>query len=153
LGRFGNVEVRRGELEALPLKDEQVDAATLILVLHHLPDPAKAVAEVARILRPGGKLVVVDMLPHERVEYRQEMGHVWMGFSERRIRRYLSGAGLASIRVRALPPEPSAKGPALFAASATAPAVTRLGGRRRTPRSVERNETNRHSKSRRSSGK
>lgn len=133
LGVFRNVTVRLGDLQSLPLPDGAVDAATLILVLHHLPDPAAVIREVARILRPGGKLLIVDMLPHERAEYRQQMGHVWMGFSERAIRRYLSGAGLESIRFRSLPPEPAAKGPAVFAASASAAPVNR-GNRSKSAR-------------------
>jgi ArsR family transcriptional regulator len=118
LKSHGNVQVRRGELEALPLPDQSVDVATLILVLHHIADPGKVVAEVSRILRPGGRLLVVDMLPHERAEYRQEMGHVWMGFGERRVRSLISAAGLGGTRIRPLPVEPSAQGPALFAAVA-----------------------------------
>src|SRR5262245_31389487 len=79
---FDNVELRRGDLEALPIDDGRLDAATLALVLHHITDPAKALAEVARVLKRGGRLVVVDMLPHDRESYRQQMGHVWLGFSE-----------------------------------------------------------------------
>lgn len=138
---FGNVEIHRGELETLPLENEGADAATLILVLHHLPDPAKAIGEVARILRPGGKVLIVDMLPHDRADYQQQMGHVWMGFDERRIRAYLSAAGLGQTRYKALPADPSAKGPALFVATAAKPAGGRIDerkiktGSRRSPRS------------------
>lgn len=113
-----NVEVRRGALEALPIDDGQLDVAVLALVLHHLPDPARAIAEAARVLTPGGRLLVVDMLPHERTEYRQQMGHVWLGFAEAQIRRWLDAAGFTGLRLAALPVEPSAKGPALFRAVA-----------------------------------
>lgn len=113
-----NVDVRRGELEALPIDDGVLDAATLILVLHHLPEPGKAVQEVARVLRPGGALLVVDMLPHDRQEYHLEMGHVWMGFSRPRMEQYLGEAGLRPSRFRILPAEPEAKGPTLFAVTA-----------------------------------
>jgi ArsR family transcriptional regulator len=112
LAPFVNVEIRGGELDALPLKPGTVDAATLILVLHHVPDPGIVVGEVARILRPGGRLLVVDMLPHDHAEYQQRMSHVWMGFGERQMGRYLSGAGLEQIRYRPLPADPSARGPA-----------------------------------------
>jgi ArsR family transcriptional regulator len=114
----GNAEIHRGQLENLPLEDGCADAATLVLVLHHLPDPVKVVSEVARILRPGGKLLIVDMLPHERDEYRHEMGHVWMGFGDKEIERYLRSAELQPLAFRSLRPEPAAKGPALFAATA-----------------------------------
>lgn len=119
LKQFDNVEMRLGELEALPVDDQSVDAATLILVLHHLADPGKAVSEVARVLRPGGRLLVVDMLPHDRQEYSQEMGHVWMGFAQEDVLGHLLAAGLSQPRLRVLPPDPASKGPSLFAATAT----------------------------------
>ena len=73
----------------------------------------------SRVLKPGGRVLIVDMQPHERVEYQQQMGHVWLGFSEKQISRYLTAAGFDDVRVRALPVDPDAKGPALFAAVAT----------------------------------
>lgn len=114
----GNVEVRRGDLEALPIADGELDAATLLLVLHHLPDPAAALAEAARVLRAGGRLVISDMLPHEHEEYRQQMGHVWLGFADDQVRRLLASAGFDRIRITPLPAHPDAKGPALFVATA-----------------------------------
>jgi ArsR family transcriptional regulator len=115
---FGNVELHCAELEALPLEERRLDAATLVLVLHHLPDPAKVISEVARVLKPGGRLLIVDMLPHERAEYRQQMGHVWLGFDHKQIKEYLEAAELQPMLYHALPPDTTAKGPALFAATA-----------------------------------
>ena len=86
------------------------------LVLHHAPSPAKSLTDAARVLRPGGRVLVVDMLPHEREEYQQQMGHVWLGFSERQISRFLTSAGFGDVRVKGLPADPDARGPALFAA-------------------------------------
>ncbi len=114
-----NVDVRRGELEALPIQDAELDAATLLLVLHHLPEPAEALAEAARVLKPGGRLLISDMLPHDREEYRQQMGHVWLGFGEETLKRLLTNAGFEKIRVVPMPVDPVAKGPAQFVASAT----------------------------------
>ena len=111
-----NVELRQGELEALPMRDGELDAAMLSLVLHYAPEPARTLEEVARVLRPGGRLLIVDMLPHEREEYQQQMGHVWLGFSEKQISRLAVGAGFGEVRIRALPVDPDADGPALFAA-------------------------------------
>ncbi len=118
LDRFDNVELRRGALESLPLEDASLDAATLVLVLHHLPDPEEAVREVARTLRPGGRLLIVDMLPHDRQEYRQQMGHVWMGFSAEQIQQALDRVGFTETRFIELPADPAAKGPTLFATTA-----------------------------------
>ena len=55
---FDNIDLRRGELEALPIDDGRLDAATLMLVLHHVPEPARALAEVARVLKPGGRVII-----------------------------------------------------------------------------------------------
>jgi ArsR family transcriptional regulator len=113
-----NVDLRRGELEALPIDDARLDAATMMMVLHHLAEPVKALAEAARVLKPGGRLLIVDMLPHDREGYRQQMGHVWMGFDDTQLRKFLTDAGFDAPRVIPLPPDPKAKGPALFTATA-----------------------------------
>jgi len=118
LARFEHVEVRRGRLEALPVEDGVLDVALVALVLHHLPEPAKAVAEAARALKPGGRLLVVDMMPHDREEFRQEMGHVWLGFAEQRLTGWLDAAGFEALRFTPLPAESNARGPGLFAARA-----------------------------------
>jgi ubiquinone/menaquinone biosynthesis C-methylase UbiE len=115
---LANVEIRRGELETLPIDDAVLDAVLLILVLHHVSDPAAALQEAARVVKPGGRLVVCDMLPHDREEYKQQMGHVWLGFSDQQLSRLLTTAGFADVRMVPLPADPDAKGPALFAASA-----------------------------------
>ena len=113
-----NVDVRRGELEALPIDDAELDAALMLLVLHHVPDPAAALGEAARTMKPGARFVLCDMLPHDREEYKKEMGHVWLGFADDQLRRLLTGAGFADIRIVPLPVDPEARGPALFVASA-----------------------------------
>jgi ArsR family transcriptional regulator len=115
---FHNVDVRRGELEALPIEDRELDAAIMMLVLHHVPDPAAALGEAARVLKSGGRLMVCDMLPHDRDEYQQQMGHVWLGFGDEQMKRLLASAGFTSPRITGLPADPDAKGPALFVASA-----------------------------------
>jgi SAM-dependent methyltransferase len=115
---MSNVEVKRGELEALPIADGELDAATLLLVLHHVADPAAALSEAARVLKPEGRLLIADMLPHDREEYRQQMGHVWLGFSGDHLRGLLTAAGFDRIRIVPLPAQAAAKGPALFVATA-----------------------------------
>ncbi len=113
-----NVELRRGDLEALPIDDARLDAATLALVLHHLPDPERALAEIARVLKPSGRLLIVDMLPHDRESYRQQMGHAWLGFSDEHVRRILHESGFGDVRIVPLSPDPKSKGPGLFVATA-----------------------------------
>ena len=113
-----NVELRQGSLESLPIKDATIDAATLMLVLHHLPSPPAALAEARRALKPGGRLLVVDMLPHDREEYRQRMGHVWLGFSDEQITRFLAQAGFSDVKLQPLLPAADAKGPGLFSVTA-----------------------------------
>jgi ArsR family transcriptional regulator len=117
LREHANVEVRRGELESLPIGDRELDAATLMLVLHHIPEPAEALREAARALRDGGRLLICDMLPHDREEYRQQMGHVWLGFAEAKVRSLLANAGFDDVRFVPLATATESKGPALFVAS------------------------------------
>jgi ArsR family transcriptional regulator len=113
-----HVDIRSGSLEKLPIEDGELDLAVLMLVLHHLPEPTRALKEAARALRAGGRLLVLDMVPHEHEEYRQTMGHVWLGFSEKQIGLWLRGAGLKEVRWRMLPPDSRTKGPSLFVATA-----------------------------------
>ena len=113
-----HVDVRRGDIEALPIDDAQLDVAIVALVLHHVPDPGRALSEVRRVLKPRGRVLVVDMLPHDRAEYQQQMGHVWLGFSEKTMKKYLDGAGFERAQVTPLPTEEAAKGPSLFVATA-----------------------------------
>jgi len=117
LRAFDNVDLRRGDLEELPIDDERLDLALLTLVLHHVPEPERALAEVARVLKPGGRLAVIDMLPHDRESYRQQMGHAWLGFPEDTLKRMLGDAGFDEIRMVPLVTDPAVKGPALFVAT------------------------------------
>ena len=117
LASHPNVELRDGSLEALPIEDGTLDIAVLSLVLHYVTDPAAVLAGIRRTLRPaGGRLLLVDMLPHDRAEYRQTMGHVWLGFEAEQVMRWGADAGFASVRHHALPAAAQAKGPTLFTA-------------------------------------
>jgi ArsR family transcriptional regulator len=115
---LNHVDIRRGDMEALPIDDQQLDAAVVALVLHHVPEPARAIAEIHRVLKCGGRVLLVDMLPHDRVEYQQQMGHVWLGFAEKTIKKYLEAAGFEKPVISALPADEAAKGPSLFVATA-----------------------------------
>jgi ArsR family transcriptional regulator len=109
-----NVDIRQGELESLPIERGQVDVVVMSLVLHYIAEPATALGEAARVLRPDGRLIVVDMMPHDRDEYRQQMGHVWQGFSSEQMIDWLGTAGFRHARYTPLPVDPEVKGPALF---------------------------------------
>lgn len=113
-----HVDIRRGDMEALPIDDGQLDVAVLTLVLHHVPEPVRALTEVNRVLKPGGRVLMVDMLPHDREEYQQQMGHVWLGFSEKTIKKHLEAAGFEKPVITPLPTEADVKGPSLFVATA-----------------------------------
>ena len=114
LARFDNVDVRSGEIEALPIEDGQLDVALLFMVTHFVLEPTKVLAEVRRVLTPAGRLLILDLTSHEREEYSLQMGHVWQGFSQEQVRSWVSDAGLSAVRYRELPADPVAKGPALF---------------------------------------
>ena len=111
-----NVEVHPGELESLPLGSASVDVAVMLLVLHYVPEPRRALSEARRVLRPGGQLVVVDMRENEREVYRAEMGHVWPGFSRSQVEAWSVRAGFERVDFVPVAPEPDARGPLLFVA-------------------------------------
>jgi SAM-dependent methyltransferase len=111
-----HVEFRQGGLEDLPLKAGEVHAAVMMLVLHHVADPAAVLQEARRVLRRAGALLVVDMAPHDRRALAASMGHVHMGFAETAMRQLGKAAGLSLQRYRALPADPDSSGPGLFAA-------------------------------------
>ncbi|HUQ48900.1 MAG TPA: metalloregulator ArsR/SmtB family transcription factor [Gemmatimonadaceae bacterium] len=116
LASMTNVDVRSGRLEALPIENGSLDAALLFLVMHYVPEPAEAIAEAFRALKPGGRLLIVDMMPHDREDLLHEMGHVWRGFSEEQVSSMLKDAGFSGGRYHPLPADEAAKGPTLFAA-------------------------------------
>ncbi len=117
LAAHANVEVRQGALEALPLEAGELDVAVVSLVLHYLPEPAAALGGIYRALTNGGRVLIVDMMPHDRAEYRDTMGHVWQGLGAEQLARWADEAGFDAVRSHTLPSSPHAKGPTLFAAA------------------------------------
>ena len=117
------VELRQGEASALPLEDGAVDAAFAHMVLHYLPSPSDALREMARVVAPGGKVVIVDFVLHEHEWMRQELGVTWLGFAEQELRGWFDEARLAGFRYETSAGDSSARDlPATFIASAHKPA-------------------------------
>jgi ArsR family transcriptional regulator len=114
LASFDNTSIRAGSLEALPIEDASLDVALIFLVLHYVVEPERAIVEAHRVLNPGGRLIIVDMMPHDRQDLVDEMGHVWRGFSEQQMSELLQSAGFPGWRYHPLPADASARGPTLF---------------------------------------
>ena len=100
-GRNGvaNLEYRLGDLEELPIGDGEVDLALLHQSLHHALHPERAIEEASRILRPGGRIVVLDLLKHGFEEARELYGDVWLGFSKVELVKFLGNAHFQGIDV------------------------------------------------------
>lgn len=118
----GRIELRAGEASALPIADAEVDAALAHMVLHYLPGPLDALREMARIVRPGGAIVVVDFVRHEAEWMRDELGVLWLGFPPEEVAGWLREVGLARVRTETLTARsPARELPATFIASARKP--------------------------------
>ncbi len=92
-----NLEFRCGDIEAVPIGDGEVDLAFFSQALHHAPHPERAVAEAWRILKPGGRIAVLDLLRHHFEEAREMYADLWLGFTELELRRYLEKQGFTDI--------------------------------------------------------
>ena len=92
-----NLEYRLGDLEELPIKKGEVDVAFFSQSLHHAQHPPRALAEAYRIVKPGGRVIILDLLKHHFEESRALYADVWLGFSEVELRRMLSEAGFQNI--------------------------------------------------------
>ena len=91
---LAHAEVRQGDMYALPLGDAQADTVLLHQVLHYAQEPAQAIAEAARVLAPGGRLLIVDFAPHDREELRSKHAHARLGFDDKQVVGWLAAAGL-----------------------------------------------------------
>jgi ubiquinone/menaquinone biosynthesis C-methylase UbiE/DNA-binding transcriptional ArsR family regulator len=113
-----NVRVELSSLTELTLADDSLDLAWLVLVLPYLTEPVSVLKEAARVLKRNAPVILLDLLPHERSAYRHEMGHVRLGVSREELSDWLHAAKLSLWQYREIPPDPQAKGPALFVAVA-----------------------------------
>ncbi len=121
LAGFNNIEFRQGELTSggggLPLRDGEINGAMMFLILIHVDSPLDAIKEVARRLKSGGFLLVVDLIAHNRESYLHTMGHKHLGFDEKQVRAWAKAAGMGVVRYRKLRPSVNSKGPGLFVAT------------------------------------
>jgi ubiquinone/menaquinone biosynthesis C-methylase UbiE/DNA-binding MarR family transcriptional regulator len=119
---LAGIDLRQGDARALPLENGEVDAALAHMVVQYLASPAEALREMARAVRPGGAVVVVDFLHHDHEWMRQELGVTWLGFTQGEIAAWFADAGLGELRIET---EAAAAGgrdlPATFIASARRP--------------------------------
>lgn len=92
-----NVTLKLGEAEALPVPESECDTAYSSMLLHHLADPSLGVREMGRVVKPGGKVVITDLVKHDFDWTRELMADVWLGFTEEQVRDWLREAGLVDI--------------------------------------------------------
>jgi ubiquinone/menaquinone biosynthesis C-methylase UbiE len=93
---LANVEFRQGDVLKLPLESHSLDAAFCVMVLHFLPDPARAIAGLCRVVRPGGSVILVDLVEHKQDWMREQMAHQWLGFDRGSIEAWFRAAGAPS---------------------------------------------------------
>ena len=98
--KLSNIVWKRGELEKLPIRDRTVDLALLAQAVHHASKPERALAEAFRILRPGGRVLVLDLRPHEQAWVRSKLGDRWLGFSDNALAALVRGAGFHAVKLQ-----------------------------------------------------
>lgn len=97
LAAFPHVELREAPGDRLPMPDGSLDAVFANMYLHHAPDPAAAIRELARVLRPGGALCITDLDTHDHEWQREQMADRWLGFERDDVRRWFVEAGLRDV--------------------------------------------------------
>ncbi len=105
-----NCSVRQGDLYDLPLSNDSYDVIILHQVLHVLDDGGRAIKEAARVLRPGGRLLVVDFAPHEQEFLREQFAHRRLGFTPETVTQWIVQSGLEPVMHKSLKPEPGSDG-------------------------------------------
>jgi ubiquinone/menaquinone biosynthesis C-methylase UbiE len=104
-----NCSVRQGDIYDLPLANGSFDVVILHQVLHFLDDGARAIREAARVLRPGGRLLVVDFAPHEQEFLREQFAHRRLGFAPETVTQWITASGLEPVMHKSLAPEPGSE--------------------------------------------
>lgn len=125
-----NVTFRKGDLAALPIEEASLDLMLAVLVLHHVPSPTEALAELRRVTRPGGRLLVVEQHAHNLSDFHERMQDRWWGFEPDALARQVENAGFRAVTWRDLRPDPltagAIEGPGLFVLTAVEETPTRL---------------------------
>ncbi len=104
---IGNLEYRLGDIEDVPIRSGTVDLAFLSQALHHAVDPERAVAEAWRIVKPGGRVAILDLNRHHFEEAREMYADLWLGFTELEIEKYLKNAGFRNVETAIVHREPA----------------------------------------------
>ena len=104
---FTNLFYKLGDIEEVPLADEEVDLALLSQALHHANHPLTALTEAFRILKPGGRIIVLDLLEHQFEKAREVYADRWLGFSQNQIYSWLKDAGFGQVEVSVVAKEPT----------------------------------------------
>ena len=99
---LANVELIEGEVTALPLASDSVDAAFANMVMHHAEEPAAVLEEMARVVKPGGSVAVVDAVEHRYEWMREEHADIWLGFGREQIEGLFGAAGLEEVGYESL---------------------------------------------------
>jgi ubiquinone/menaquinone biosynthesis C-methylase UbiE len=97
--KCANITWKKGELEKVPIETAAMDVALLSQALHHAAEPAQALGEAARILKPGGRLVILELRPHDETWVRDKLGDQWFGFSDDQLAGLLTSAGFGDVKV------------------------------------------------------
>lgn len=95
--KLRNVEFRRADALKLPLESRSIDAVFCVMVLHFLPDPQRALAEFCRVARPGGAVIVLDLVAHRQEWMREQMAHRWLGFERAALENWFRDAGTGAV--------------------------------------------------------
>jgi ArsR family transcriptional regulator len=97
--RAANITWKRGEMEKLPLADNSADLAILSQALHHASDPPGVMAEATRVVRPGGRVLLLELRSHDQAWVRDQLGDRWLGFEDHQLKTMLDNAPLEHVRI------------------------------------------------------